>query len=203
MSELRVALTFDAEHPSRRQCPPEAARTILDSLSKANVRATFFVQGRWATAYPELARSIARAGHVVGNHSHWHAPMSELSDHGLTSDVASAEQSIRTVLEVDPRPWFRCPFGVGADDPRVKAALASCGYRNVHWDVAADDWEDDRSARDVEDAAVEGVLARGDGAIVLLHTWPAAAMLALPGIIKRLRSEGAEFVTVADLPDAT
>ena len=28
---------------------------------------------------------------------------------------------------VDPRPWFRCPFGAGADDPRVLAAVMRLG----------------------------------------------------------------------------
>src|SRR5437870_1423653 len=63
MSELRVALTFDAEHPSRRQCPPGAAEAIINTLAELRVKATFFVQGRWATAYPDVARLIARDRH--------------------------------------------------------------------------------------------------------------------------------------------
>lgn len=199
MSELRVALTFDAEHPSRRQCPPRAAEQILDILHTREVGATFFVQGRWATAYPEVARLIARDGHLVGNHSHSHAPMPDLSDDGLARDIKDAEESIRELVGVDPKPWFRCPFGAGFDDARVLEALVARGYRNIHWDVAVEDWEDDRQATGVENDAVDRVLRHGDGAIVLLHTWPAPTVAALPRIIERLRANGARFVTVAEV----
>ncbi len=199
MSELRVALTFDAEHPSRRQCPPGTAERILATLAASSVRATFFVQGRWATAYPEVARSIADDGHLIGNHSHSHAPMPDLSDQGLARDVEEAEQSIREVLGVDPRPWFRCPFGEGADDARVIDALASKGYRNIHWDVAVEDWDGDKLAASVENDVVDGVLRHGDGAVVLLHTWPAPTAEALPAILDRLAAAGARFVTVDEV----
>lgn len=201
MSEFRVALTFDAEHPSRRQCPPGAAEQILATLAQRHVRATFFIQGRWATAYPQLATSIARSGHLVGNHSHSHAPMPDLSDRGLLTDIEEAERSIRAVAGVDPRPWFRCPFGDGAEDARVLGALAARGYRNIHWDVAVEDWADDRSAQGVEDDVVERVIKHGDGAIVLLHTWPAPTVAALPGIANRLRAAGARFVTIDEVDD--
>lgn len=201
MSELRVALTFDAEHPSRRQCPPGAADEILAELAARRVVATFFLQGRWATAYPDRGRAIAQAGHLVGNHSNSHAPMPDLSDTGLRADVTGAEANIRRILGVDPRPWFRCPFGAGHDNPRVQAALVALGYRNIHWDVAAGDWEDEQTPAAVERAVVDGALAHGDNAIVLLHTWPAPTAVALPGIIEGLTSRGAQFVTVDAIVD--
>ena len=52
-------LTFDAEHPGQSLCPPGNAELILDILAQTGTRATFFVQGRWATAYPSVARRIA------------------------------------------------------------------------------------------------------------------------------------------------
>ncbi len=144
---LRVALTFDAEHPDR---PSEAGVTerLLETLASAGVRATFFVQGRWAEAYPATARAIATAGHLVGNHSHYHARMPLLTDAGLAEDIAEAGRIILDSTGVDPRPWFRCPFGAGWDDPRVLAAATSDGYRHVGWDVAAEDWEPDADRRD-------------------------------------------------------
>ena len=55
--------------PERRRADAE----ILAALADAGARATFFIQGRWAEAFPELARSIAEAGHLVGDHSFYHA----------------------------------------------------------------------------------------------------------------------------------
>ena len=188
---FRVALTFDAEHPDR---PTEhgVAESILTILEEAGVRASFFVQGRWAMAYPQTARRIPAAGHLVGNHSHYHAQMPLFSRSGFAADVRDAEEAIRDVLGVDPRPWFRCPFGDGHDDPAIVAALTDLGYRTVGWDVVPYDWE--RPAGEVEAGVVDGATRVGDGAVVLLHTWPAATEAALPAIIARLASDGATFV---------
>ena len=199
MNGLRVALTFDAEHPDR----PASAGTaegLLDLLAAEDVAATFFIQGRWAEAYPETARRIAELGSLVGNHSHYHARMPLLSDAGLAADIAAAEAVIRTATGVDPRPWFRCPFGAGADDPRVLAAVERAGYRSAGWHVTGEDWEPG-SADALEAAIVDGVINHGDGAVVLLHTWPDRTLGALPAIIARLRAAGATFVRLDDLPD--
>ena len=86
---MRVALTFDTEFPDRPS-PAGVEEQILSALAGAGVRATFFLQGRWARAYPEVARRIAEPGHVIGNHSHHHAPMDGLLDDFFRSDVVDA-----------------------------------------------------------------------------------------------------------------
>jgi peptidoglycan/xylan/chitin deacetylase (PgdA/CDA1 family) len=198
----RIALTFDAEHPDR-PCRPGVQEEILDVLDREGARATFFVQGRWAEAYPATAALIPSAGHLVGNHSHYHARMPLLSRAGLEEDVRWAETAIRDATGVDPQPWFRCPFGAGGDDPTVVAGITALGYNApVGWDVDGADW-DAKSGAAVERAIVDGALARGDGAIVLLHTWPDPTIDALPGIIRSLRDAGAEFVRLDQMPDTS
>jgi peptidoglycan/xylan/chitin deacetylase (PgdA/CDA1 family) len=197
---MKVALTFDAEHPSRRHCPPGVQEALLEELGRAGVRATFFIQGRWAKAYPTTARAIAVSGHLVGNHSHYHARMSLLSDEGLKVDVRAAELAIGEIMGVDPRPWFRCPFGDGADDPRVLGALSELGYRDVNWDVDAADWDSEREPNQVAGDLLKGVKESGDGAIVLLHTWPATTGTILRRVIDELREGGTEFVGLDELP---
>jgi peptidoglycan-N-acetylglucosamine deacetylase len=192
----RVALTFDAEHPDRPLCPPGNAERVLDALREAGVRATFFVQGRWARSQPATAKRIADEGHLVGHHSHYHARLPLLSDDGLREDVRDGEEAVRTMTGVDPRPWFRCPFGAGHDDERILATLDDLGYRNVHWDVELEDWEPWRTAEAVADDAVAGALGHGDGAVVLLHTWPEPTAGALPLILGGLAGAGARFVTL-------
>jgi peptidoglycan-N-acetylglucosamine deacetylase len=193
MSSPRIALTFDTEHWSHPTTPDVQDR-ILDVLAAAGVRATFFVQGRWATAYPGCARRIAAAGHVVGNHSHHHAPMDTLTDAGIESDVLKAQAAIVAITGADPRPWFRCPFGYGHDDRRVLATLDRAGYRNIHWDVEPDDWRPERTPADLERLVIDGALQRGDGAVVLLHSWPPATIAALPAILAGLADAGARMV---------
>jgi peptidoglycan/xylan/chitin deacetylase (PgdA/CDA1 family) len=200
MSRLRAALTFDAEHPSRANCPPATTDRILDVLEALDARATFFVQGRWATAYPETARRIA-AGHLVGNHSNHHAPMSLLSDAGIAEDIREAERRIRDVTGVDPRPWLRCPFGRGQDDARVVAAASSAGYRMAGWDVDGRDWDEERTGDSIAKDVIGGVSDHGDGAVVLLHSWPGPTPEALPHILEALRQRAFGFVTFDEVAD--
>lgn len=199
MSELRVALTFDAEHPSRTPSRADGADRILDILREAGVPATFFVQGRWATAYPETARRIAAEGHRIGNHSNYHAPMTLLSPEGIRADVQEAERRIVDVTGADPRPWFRCPFGDGADRPDVLEALHAVGYRNGPYDVDSGDWHTGSSPEDVAAAVVGGVDGATGSSIVLFHTWPASTTAALPLVVERLRDRGVSFVTIQEV----
>jgi peptidoglycan-N-acetylmuramic acid deacetylase len=196
---MRVALTFDAEHPDRPAHADGNAERILDLLGRTGVRATFFVQSRWAEANPATARRIADDGHLVGNHSAFHARMTLFSDDGLRTDIREAEATIARITGVDPVPWFRCPFGDGRDDPRVLRVLEELGYRNVHWDVEAFDWEPDRGPDEVALETVKGSLAHGDGAVVLLHTWPDSTARGLEGAIGELTRSGMSFATVDEL----
>ena len=195
---FRVALTFDAEHPDRPH-HGEHAGWVLDELVRLGVRATVFLQGRWVEAFPAMARRVAVEGHLVGNHSFYHARMPLLSPEGFAEDVREAERAIREATGVDPRPWLRFPFGAGADAVPIVGRLPELGYRHIGWDVEVYEWEPGRTAAEVAQRAVAGVVARGDGAIVLLHTWPDPVAPALADLVGRLSDHGARFVGVDEL----
>ena len=198
----RVALTFDAEHPDRPGASAGTVGRIVETLGAAHVPATFFLQGRWSEAEPAMARRIADEGHLVGNHSHYHARMTLLSDSGIRADVEEAEAAISAATGVATRPWFRCPFGDGFEDPRIVDLLRALGYRNVQWHVVLEDWEPWRTAEDIARDAIEGAERHGDGAVVLLHTWPDRTADALPAILDGLRARGSDLVRIDDLPEA-
>jgi peptidoglycan/xylan/chitin deacetylase (PgdA/CDA1 family) len=200
VSRLRVALTFDAEHPDR---PATAgnAEALIARLSAHRVRATFFVQGRWAEAYPETVRQMVADGHLIGSHSHYHARMPLLTDAGIVADLADAAAAIEDAGGGDPRPWFRCPFGAGASDTRVLAAVEAAGYRHVGWHVAADDWEPARDPAALTAAVVSGLLEHGDGAVALLHTWPSATLEAIDPILAGLAASGAQPCRIDELTE--
>ena len=146
-----------------------------------------------------LAGQLVSGGHLVGSHSFYHARMPLFDRSGFRTDVQAAERAIIRFAGVDPRPWFRMPFGSGAEQERLVTRLRELGYRHVGWHVSGLDWHRRRTARGVEEAVVSGSIARGEGTIVLLHTWPDATTAALAGIVSRLRAEGADLVRVDQL----
>jgi len=196
---MRVALTFDAEHPDRPH-RPGVQEEMLEVLRRRDVRATFFLQGRWVEAFPETARRVVADGHLVGSHSFYHARLPLLTDEGLATDTRDAERAIRDIAGVDPRPWFRCPFFAGEEDPRIARTLGDLGYTLVPADVVVDDWDPERGSAEIAADAVQGCAMVGDGAIVLLHTWPPQALEAMPEIVDSLRAAGASFIDVSALP---
>src|SRR3954469_17425723 len=136
---FRVALTIDVEHPDRPS-RPRVTEDLLDVLSARDVRTTMFIQGRWAQAYPDVARAIAGAGHLIACHSHFHARMPLLTRRGLASDVRLATAAIGDITGADARPWFRAPFGALDRGTAVLDQLRALGYQNVGWNVDSHDW---------------------------------------------------------------
>lgn len=70
------------------QCRVEAnTHRILRILQAEQVRGTFFVLGWVAERYPRLVRDIARDGHEIGCHSHWHQLVYELTPDEFRADL--------------------------------------------------------------------------------------------------------------------
>jgi peptidoglycan/xylan/chitin deacetylase (PgdA/CDA1 family) len=122
-----------------------------------------------------------------------------LSATGFATDVRAAEKVIADELGVDPRPWFRFPFGAGARARRISSRLDPLGYQDVGWDVDAKDWQVSSPGR-LASSVAKRTVQRGDGAVLLFHGWPRITPLALPDVISRLRDAGATFVPVDELP---
>jgi len=59
----QIALTYD-DGPN----DPHTLR-LLEVLARHDVRATFFMIGRYVQQRPEIVRDVARAGHLIGNHT--------------------------------------------------------------------------------------------------------------------------------------
>ena len=67
-------------------------------------------------------------------------------------------------------------------------AIAAAGYRHVGWHVDSQDWVEDVTVEQLEGRIREGIRGTGDGAVVLLHGWPAAT----PTVVERLLASAAD-----------
>jgi peptidoglycan/xylan/chitin deacetylase (PgdA/CDA1 family) len=185
-----VHLTFDAEHPNRPHHRASDAEDVLDVLAAHRVAATFFLQGRWASANPRVARRIAEEGHTIGSHSNAHVRMTRLSDAGIAAEVTESRERILEATGVDPHPFFRCPYGDGHDDPRLVAVMTGLQYQLIGWDVDPEDWNEALDAADLFAAVHAGLPASSEPRpIVLMHTWPALTPSVLEQVIEAYDDE--------------
>jgi peptidoglycan-N-acetylglucosamine deacetylase len=191
LNDREVVLTFD-DGPL-----PPYTNHILDTLAKDCVKATFFMVGRMARAYPHLVKRAHAEGHTLANHSQNHP----FSFHRMTVDQAAREieegfTSIRTALG-DPSGvthFFRIP-GLLRQEP-VEAYLASHGYMTWSVDFMADDWTR-ISASEVVRRALDRLEARGRG-ILLLHDIQPATALGLATLLQELKTRGYKIVHVVE-----
>jgi peptidoglycan/xylan/chitin deacetylase (PgdA/CDA1 family) len=183
----RAALTFEAGGD------PAPAGPILDALVAAGAPATFFLDGRWADAHPELVRRIAAEGHELGNHGYAHPDWTSLDDEAIVADLHAAEAVAERLVGRSLRPWARPPFG-GMDD-RVLATLERSGYRAFYRDaVDGAHWPGDTT---VESIRTRGLAAIEECGAVVLHTNREDSARALPDLIRAL--DGRELVTLSEL----
>ncbi|MED4953786.1 polysaccharide deacetylase family protein [Paenibacillus macerans] len=191
-SKRQVALTFDDA--------PDAVFTpqVLDALKQAGVKATFFVVGNRAEAHPDIMARIVREGHRVGNHSYSHANLPKLTDLKFRSEVTRTDQIISNYTGSVPA-LFRPPYG--NTNERQLLWLASKGKKIVGWNVDSLDWKG-LNADQVSSNVLSHVLP---GSIILQHAAGgqgedlSGTVAAIPRIVKSLKSDGVEIVTVEDL----
>jgi len=60
---------------------------IIETVTAAGVRCTFFVLGWIAERYPQLVASMTAHGHEVGSHSYWHRKVYELDEATFREDM--------------------------------------------------------------------------------------------------------------------
>jgi peptidoglycan/xylan/chitin deacetylase (PgdA/CDA1 family) len=189
LQDREVVLTFD-DGP----LPPYTNR-VLDILAAECVKATYFLVGRQARAFPELARAIQAAGHTVGTHSQNHP----LSFHRMP--VARAAQEIEDGIASvaaalgDPHavaPFFRIPGLLRAQE--VETYLAAHAIMTWSADFPADDWKHIK-ASEIMSRALDRLEAKGRG-VLLLHDIQPATVIALPGLLKELKARGYRIVHV-------
>jgi polysaccharide deacetylase len=98
-----IALTFD-DGPDPNNTPK-----VLDALKRYDAKATFFVRGDRARAYPELVRREYQEGHVVGNHAYDHPRLTTLSKPEVERQLRDTNAVITVAGAPKPK-LFRPPF---------------------------------------------------------------------------------------------
>jgi len=184
----KVALTFDAGSTS------EPTRQIIKALEDANVKATFFLTGKWVEENEDLAKKIADDGNPIGNHTYSHADLTKTSNNGIAYELSKTEGIIQKTTGVSTKPLFRTPYG--ARDSRVLRVAMNAGYRSIYWTIDSLDWKPTMTAEQVKNRVLSGL---DNGAIILMHCGSSQTATILPELLKQIKGRGYEIVTVPQL----
>jgi len=174
---------------------------LLEVLAKHEVRATFFMIGRYVKQRPEIAAAVARQGHVIGNHTSTHPNLIFRTPGQVRSEIAACEQALEDAVEGNHAPLFRPPWG--ARTPVVLRTVRQLGMTPVLWSVTGFDWNAG-SAADIKHEVTRQV--RG-GDVLLLHDGGHKHMgvdrsytvQAVDELIRRYKDEGYAFKTVVEM----
>lgn len=165
-----IALTFDIGNLS-------AATTILDTLKKHNIRATFFLANNQSylvqtntngipvhartlehPRFHKLLRRMVNEGHEIGNHTWSHHNWGTGVDVGRKKITVSKKHLHRELKMVNDlfkkvtgqnlSPIWRSPFG--ACNPKIVRWAEEAGYSHIYWTKGMDslDWTDYKSAKE-------------------------------------------------------
>ena len=106
----------------------QSTRRVLDLLAAAGVRGTFFVLGWVAGRHPALVREIARAGHEIACHSHWHRLVYDLTPDQFRDDTVHAVKAIEDACGVTPRAYRAPSYSITRRALWAADILASLGF---------------------------------------------------------------------------
>ncbi|MGA8615929.1 MAG: polysaccharide deacetylase family protein [Xanthobacteraceae bacterium] len=190
LADHEVVLTFD-DGP----LPPYSSQ-VLDTLISQCVKATYFIVGEMARAYPDMLRREYEAGYTIGTHSQNHPTRFEnLTGDKLSAQIDGGIASVSAVLG-DPdavAPFFRIP-GLGRSEV-IEEALAARGLAVFSIDTDADDWFRHVSAAQVVEKSMSRLEKLGRGILLLhdIHPWTAEA---LPELLRQLKEHGFHVVNI-------
>ena len=180
--EKHIYLTFDVGYENGNTA------SILDTLKKHNVSATFFVVGTYIESDPELVKRMAEEGHIVGNHTWHHPDMSQIAAlDTFKKELVDVEDAYREVTGEGMTKFYRPPQGKYSESNLQMAQ--ELGYKTFFWSLAYVDWYDDNQP--TKEEAFDKLLGRiHPGAIVLLHSTSDTNSLILDELIQKWEEMG-------------
>jgi peptidoglycan/xylan/chitin deacetylase (PgdA/CDA1 family) len=150
---------------------PETTPIVLRVLAKHQVHATFFWIGRYldgdgdrAVATRRTALEVHEAGHLVGNHTHDHVHLTNLSHAEALAEISDGAASIEHVLGLRPS-LFRPPYG--QLDAFGEGIARAQGLTIVLWNIEVEDLMHDDPKAMAE--SLETQIEFSGGGVVLLH----------------------------------
>jgi probable sporulation protein (polysaccharide deacetylase family) len=165
--------------------------TILATLKKHKVTATFFLEGRWVKENPDIAKMIVDAGHEVGNHSYSHPNLKTMSTSLVREQLVKTNDVIEATTGRTPT-LFAPPSGSYRQE--VVNIAAELNMETIMWSVDTIDWQ-----KPTPDVLIQRVISKvHPGALILMHPTDSTAK-AMDKLITQIKDKQLRIGSVTNL----
>jgi probable sporulation protein (polysaccharide deacetylase family) len=203
LDDLKPASPIFRGNPDKKQMAlmvnvawgEEYIPAMLDIFRKEGVKATFFFDGSWLSKHHDLARTIVKEGHDIGNHGYHHLDMDRIHIAKMDQEIADTNQELYKATGKTTR-LFAPPSG--AWNSKLVQRAQSFHMYTILWTLDTVDWRKPPAS-----VIVQRIVPRAqNGAMVLMHP-TASTVDALRSMIPALKGKGYQLVTVSELLSPT
>lgn len=164
---------------------------ILKVLADKEVKATFYIEGKWAKENKEVLKMMEEEGHMIANHAYNHPDMATLTKVEMREQIEETNEIIEAII--GKRPTYFAPPS-GSYNAEVVEVASKLDMETIMWTVDTIDWR-----KPSVSVMIDRVMTKiHPGAIILMHpTEPVE--LGLEQLIDEIKAEELEIGTIDKL----
>jgi peptidoglycan/xylan/chitin deacetylase (PgdA/CDA1 family) len=186
LKDREVVLTFD-DGPL-----PRYTDRVLAALKAQCTKATFFMVGRMAVAYPDTVREVEAAGHTIASHTWSHPNLGHRSARKAGGEIELGISTVQKAAANPIAPFFRFPY---LADPRSMVAYAKSRDIGV-FSIDIDSYDYKTKAPEKVYSTIMSQLRKRGKGIMLFHDIQRSTAFALPRLLDTLQREGYKIVHI-------
>lgn len=168
--------------------------SMMETLDKHNVKATFFMTGGFVSDNPECVKTLVEKGHEPGNHSEHHYDMATITAGEMKTEIMDVHKKVKELTGKDMK-VFRPPYG--SYNNELIDTVYGCDYYPIQWDVDSLDWKNYGMQNIIDTVCNHKSL--DCGSIILCHLGAKYTSQALDEMLTKLQDMGYEIVPVSKL----
>jgi peptidoglycan-N-acetylglucosamine deacetylase len=181
-----IALTFD-------DGPNKYTGSILKVLRRHRLHATFFLIGKNVEKDAKTARTIAKDGHEIGNHTWSHSAWFDFfTGRKMELDIIRADESIKKATGKTPK-YFRPPYGV--TNPILARVMRRFSFTIVGWRFRTMD----TVIKDPDEVCERILKNVRNGDIIVFHDYNRNAPVIAEKVIRWFQKNGFRIVSLGEL----
>lgn len=166
--------------------------SIVDSLSKMKVKATFYVTGELAQKNPEEIKKIVNNGNEVGNLSYHYSSLKNKKKEDIENEIYKCTEELEKITNTKIK-TFRPPYG--ECNTEIMEVAQKQNLATVQWNVDSLDYNG-LNGDEMYERINENLIP---GSIILLHNSGQYTASCIEDIIYKIQKQGYEIVTVSSL----